>query len=142
MNFREIDKKWQEHWEKEETFKVIEDPERKKYYSLIEFPYPSGEGLHVGHTRPYVAMDIIARKMRMEGYNVLFPIGWDAFGLPTENYAIKTGISPKQATKNNIINFIIPPPMVAVKKRALFCPYGVFSSHLLRRWLLTTCNKL
>src|SRR5438552_2388572 len=91
---QKIEKKWQKFWEKNKTFIVKEDPKKKKFYGLIEFPYPSGDGLHVGHIRSNTAMDVICRKRRMEGYNVLYPIGWDAFGLPTENYAIKTGIHP------------------------------------------------
>ena len=101
-DFKEIDKKWQNKWDEEKAFIVTEDKSKKKYYVLIEFPYPSGQGLHVGHPRPYVAMDIVSRKKRMQGYNVLFPMGWDAFGLPTENYAIKNKIHPSEATKNNI----------------------------------------
>ena len=101
----QIEKKWQEIWEKEEAFKVGTDRSKPKFYALVEFPYPSGQGLHVGHPRPYTALDIIARKRRLEGYNVLYPMGWDAFGLPTENYAIKNHIHPKIVTKNNIENF-------------------------------------
>lgn len=102
---KEIEKKWQKFWE-ENNFYLGEDfSKKKKFYILIEFPYPSGAGLHVGHCRSYSAMDTIARKKRMEGYNVLFPIGWDAFGLPTENYAIKTGIHPRVATEKNVSNF-------------------------------------
>jgi leucyl-tRNA synthetase len=107
-NHKKIEKKWQNIWEKQKAFQA-QDPtktKKKKFYSLIEFPYPSGDGLHVGHVRSNVGMDIIARKRRMEGYNVLYPIGWDAFGLPTENYAIKVGIHPKITTKKNIKNFI------------------------------------
>ena len=104
-NFKEIEKKWQEKWEKDETFKVSTDKSKKKYYGLVEFPYPSGQGLHVGHPRSYTAMDIIARKRRMQGYNVLFPIGFDAFGLPAENFAIKNHIHPKVITEQNIANF-------------------------------------
>jgi len=104
-NYQEIERKWQEKWEKDETYKVKRDSKKKKFYALVEFPYPSGEGLHVGHPRSYTAMDVIARKCRMEGYNVLYPIGWDAFGLPAENYAIKTGIHPAIATQKNIANF-------------------------------------
>ncbi len=100
-----IEKKWQKYWEENKTFEVIEDKKKEKFYSLIEFPYPSGEGLHVGHPRPFTAMDVIARKKRMEGKNVLFPIGFDAFGLPTENYAIKTGKPPAEVTKKNVANF-------------------------------------
>ena len=103
--FSNIDKKWQEAWDKNETFKVANDYSKPKYYTLIEFPYPSGQGLHIGHPRPYTAMDIISRKKRMEGYNVLFPMGWDAFGLPTENYAIKNHIHPSIVTENNIKHF-------------------------------------
>ncbi|MFA4831210.1 MAG: alpha/beta fold hydrolase [Patescibacteria group bacterium] len=104
-NPKQIEKKWQQHWEEHKTFEVTEDPSKQKFYGLIEFPYPSGEGLHVGHPRPFTAMDVIARKKRMEGYNVLFPIGFDAFGLPTENYAIKTGRPPAEVTRENISNF-------------------------------------
>jgi len=101
---KKIEKKWQKEWEKKGVYKA-KDGKGKKFYSLVEFPYPSGDGLHVGHPRPYIAMDVISRKRRLEGYNVLFPIGWDAFGLPTENYAIKTGIHPKVVTKKNTDNF-------------------------------------
>jgi leucyl-tRNA synthetase len=104
-NFREIEKKWQKKWENDKAFNVTEDKNKQKYYVLIEFPYPSGKGLHVGHPRPYVAMDIVARKKRMEGFNVLFPMGFDSFGLPTENYAIKNKIHPKDATAKNIARF-------------------------------------
>ncbi|HHW31890.1 MAG TPA: leucine--tRNA ligase [Clostridiaceae bacterium] len=100
-----IEKKWQEIWEKEGTFYASEDKTKPKFYALIEFPYPSGQGLHVGHPRPYTALDIISRKKRMQGYNVLFPIGWDAFGLPTENYAIQNKIHPKIVTEKNINRF-------------------------------------
>ncbi|MEG0664607.1 MAG: class I tRNA ligase family protein, partial [Clostridia bacterium] len=103
--YSEIEKKWQKIWEEKETFKTSNDYSKPKYYTLIEFPYPSGQGLHVGHPRPYTAMDIVARKRRMEGYNVLFPMGWDAFGLPTENYAIKNHIHPEIVTQNNIKRF-------------------------------------
>jgi len=104
-NFKKIEAKWQKIWEKNKAFFAKDFSKKQKYYSLMEFPYPSGEGLHVGHTRGFTAMDIISRKRRMEGYNVLFPIGWDAFGLPTENYAIKAGIHPKIATKKNTDTF-------------------------------------
>lgn len=104
--FREIEKKWQERWEKEKRFKAIDfDKSRPKYYILVEFPYPSGSGLHCGHTPSQIAMDIVARKKRAEGFNVLYPMGFDSFGLPTENYAIKTGISPVKVTHDNIETF-------------------------------------
>lgn len=102
---KEIEKKWQDIWDNEEAFKATLDRSKPKYYALVEFPYPSGQGLHVGHPRPYTAMDIVSRKKRMQGYNVLFPMGWDAFGLPTENYAIKNKIHPKIVTKNNVAHF-------------------------------------
>ncbi|MDQ2933003.1 MAG: class I tRNA ligase family protein [bacterium] len=100
-----IEKKWQKYWLSKKIYKATEDAGKKKFYSLIEFPYPSGDGLHVGHPRPYIGMDVVSRKRRMEGYNVLYPIGWDAFGLPTENYAIKTGIQPEVVTKKNTDTF-------------------------------------
>jgi leucyl-tRNA synthetase len=102
---QEIEKKWQKYWEDNDFYHAEDFSEKPKKYILFEFPYPSGDGLHVGHTRSYSALDAIARKKRMEGFNVLFPIGWDAFGLPTENYAIKTGTHPREATKKNIANF-------------------------------------
>lgn len=102
---KKIEPKWQRYWAKQKTFEVKEDKKKEKFYGLIEFPYPSGEGLHVGHPRPFTAMDVITRKKRMEGKNVLFPIGFDAFGLPTENFAIKTGKPPAEVTKKNIANF-------------------------------------
>lgn len=104
-NHREVEKKWQKIWDEEQAFKVSEDYSKPKYYALVEFPYPSGAGLHVGHPRPYTALDIVARKRRMQGYNVLYPMGFDAFGLPTENYAIKNHIHPKIVTKNNVARF-------------------------------------
>ncbi len=104
-NHNQIEKKWQKKWAAEKDFEVPDDAAQKKYYCLIEFPYPSGQGLHVGHIRSNTAMDIIARKRRAEGYSVLYPIGWDAFGLPTENYALKTGIPPQKVTKQNTDNF-------------------------------------
>ncbi|MFA7216678.1 MAG: leucine--tRNA ligase [Candidatus Paceibacterota bacterium] len=104
-NHLKIEKKWQKEWEKSGIFKSPSKSKKKKFYSLIEFPYPSGEGLHVGHVRSNTAMDIISRKRRMEGFNVLYPIGWDAFGLPTENYAIKTSTPPEIVTKINTDNF-------------------------------------
>jgi len=104
-NHREVEKKWQTVWDDEKAFKTSDDFSKPKYYALVEFPYPSGQGLHVGHPRPYTALDIVARKRRMQGYNVLYPMGWDAFGLPTENYAIKNHIHPKIVTKNNVARF-------------------------------------
>ena len=104
-NHHTVEKKWQKIWEEEKAFKVSEDYSKPKFYALVEFPYPSGQGLHVGHPRPYTALDIVSRKRRMQGYNVLFPMGWDAFGLPTENYAIKNHIHPKIVTKNNVARF-------------------------------------
>ena len=104
-NFKEIEKKWQDKWYQEGTFNAKDDFTMKKWFGLIEFPYPSGQGLHVGHPRSYTALDIIARKRRMQGYNVLFPIGFDAFGLPAENYAIKNHIHPKITTEKNISHF-------------------------------------
>ena len=93
-DYKKIEKKWQKIWDEHKTFAASNDSDKPKFYALIEFPYPSGQGLHVGHPRPYTALDIVSRKRRLQGYNVLFPMGWDAFGLPTENYAIKTGIHP------------------------------------------------
>ena len=104
-NFKSVEKKWQNKWEEEGTFNASTDYTKKKWYGLIEFPYPSGQGLHVGHPRSYTALDIIARKKRMQGYNVLYPIGFDAFGLPAENYAIKNHIHPKVITEQNINHF-------------------------------------
>lgn len=104
-NHREVETKWQKVWDDEKAFKTSEDYSKPKYYALVEFPYPSGQGLHVGHPRPYTALDIVARKRRMQGYNVLYPMGWDAFGLPTENYAIKNHIHPRIVTKNNVERF-------------------------------------
>lgn len=108
MNYSEhkrIDKKWQDKWYGENVFHAKDELDHPKFYALIEFPYPSGMGLHVGHTRPYTALDVVSRKLRMDGYNVLFPMGWDAFGLPTENYAIKNHVHPAVVTKQNIQNF-------------------------------------
>lgn len=104
-NFKKIEKKWQAIWETEKAYKVEIDKNKEKFYALVEFPYPSGAGLHVGHPRSYTALDVISRKKRMEGFNVLYPMGFDAFGLPAENYAIKTGVHPEISTKANIENF-------------------------------------
>ena len=101
----EVEPRWQKVWDDEKAFAATNDYSKPKYYALVEFPYPSGQGLHVGHPRPYTALDIVARKRRMQGYNVLFPMGWDAFGLPTENYAIKNKIHPRIVTKNNVERF-------------------------------------
>ena len=101
----EVEPRWQKVWDDEKAFAATTDYSKPKYYALVEFPYPSGQGLHVGHPRPYTALDIVSRKRRMQGYNVLFPMGWDAFGLPTENYAIKNKIHPKIVTKNNVARF-------------------------------------
>ena len=105
MNHKEIEKKWQKYWEDKKTFKAITGSYKKPYYILVEFPYPSGSGLHVGHVRSYTAQDALSRMKRMQGYNVLFPMGWDAFGAPAEQYAIKNHIHPKEAVKENIVNF-------------------------------------
>ena len=104
-NHKVVEKKWQKVWDDEKAFAATNDYSKPKYYVLVEFPYPSGQGLHVGHPRPYTALDIVARKRRMQGYNVLYPMGWDAFGLPTENYAIKNKIHPKIVTENNVKHF-------------------------------------
>lgn len=103
----DIEHKWQEVWASEGTYQARSEAQGsgQKYYGLIEFPFPSGEGLHVGHPRSYTAIDVMTRKRRMQGQNVLFPIGFDAFGLPTENFAIKHGVKPEEATKKNIANF-------------------------------------
>ena len=104
-NFKDIEKKWQDIWDKNKTFAASDDYSKPKYYALVEFPYPSGQGLHIGHPRPYTAMDIVSRKKRLQGYNVLFPMGWDAFGLPTENFAIKNKVHPALVTEKNIERF-------------------------------------
>ena len=104
-NHKSVEPKWQKIWEEKGVFHADEKSDKEKFYALIEFPYPSGQGLHVGHPRPYTALDTVARKRRLQGYNVLYPIGWDAFGLPTENYAIKNHIHPEIVTKNNIARF-------------------------------------
>ncbi len=104
-NHKVVEGKWQKVWDDEKAFAATDDYSKPKFYALVEFPYPSGQGLHVGHPRPYTALDIVARKRRMQGYNVLYPMGWDAFGLPTENFAIKNNIHPKIVTKNNVARF-------------------------------------
>ncbi len=104
-DYTAIEHKWQDKWEEAQAFRAENKYDKPKYYALVEFPYPSGQGLHVGHPRPYTAMDIVARKRRMEGYNVLFPMGWDAFGLPTKNYAIKNHVHPEEVTRQNVARF-------------------------------------
>ena len=104
-NYQKIEQKWQQKWDEMQPFSAKQDFTLPKYYALVEFPYPSGQGLHVGHPRPYTALDIVSRKKRMQGYNVLFPMGWDAFGLPTENFAIKNKIHPKIVTERNVARF-------------------------------------
>ena len=104
-NHKKIETKWQRYWDEHKTFKTTEDKNKQNYYALDMFPYPSGQGLHVGHPEGYTATDIVSRMKRMQGYNVLHPMGWDAFGLPAEQYALKTGNSPREFTKKNINNF-------------------------------------
>jgi len=104
-DYKSIEKKWQKYWDDNESFKVVLDKSKPKFYALVEFPYPSGQGLHVGHPRSYTALDIVSRKKRMQGFNVLYPMGWDAFGLPTENFAIKNKIHPRIVTENNVARF-------------------------------------
>ena len=104
-DFRKIEKKWQKYWSENQTFAVYEDQKKTKFYVLDMFPYPSGAGLHVGHPLGYIASDIYARYKKLKGYNVLHPMGYDSFGLPTEQYAIETGIHPELATKNNISRY-------------------------------------
>jgi leucyl-tRNA synthetase len=104
-DFAAVEKKWQKIWEEKQVFAAKQDYTLPKFYPLIEFPYPSGQGLHAGHPRPYTALDIVARKRRLEGYNVLYPMGWDAFGLPAENYAIQNNVHPKTVTEQNIKRF-------------------------------------
>ena len=104
-DFKAIEKKWQQRWEEEKVFSAKDDFSKPKFYGLIEFPYPSGAGMHVGHIKAYSGLEIVTRKRRMQGYNVLYPIGFDAFGLPTENYAIKNGVHPRVVTDKNIARF-------------------------------------
>ena len=101
-DYTNIEAKWQKIWEEKETFKAVDDFSRPKFYGLVEFPYPSGAGMHVGHIKAYSGLEVVSRKRRMEGYNVLFPIGFDAFGLPTENSAINYNVHPRQLTDKNI----------------------------------------
>ena len=102
---KQVEKKWQDIWDEKQCFQAENGSDKEKFYALVEFPYPSGQGLHVGHPRSYTALDIVARKKRMQGYNVLYPMGWDAFGLPTENFAIKNHVHPAEVTKKNIARF-------------------------------------
>ena len=101
-NFKEVESKWQKNWDDNKTFKTLNQYDKKKFYGLVEFPYPSGAGMHIGHVKAYAGLEVISRKRRMQGYNVLYPIGFDAFGLPTENYAIKTNTHPRKVTDRNI----------------------------------------
>ena len=104
-DYKAVEAKWQKVWEDEKTFHAEIDHTKPKFYALVEFPYPSGAGLHVGHPRSYTALDVVSRKRRKNGYNVLYPMGWDAFGLPTENFAMKNHIHPAIVTKNNVDHF-------------------------------------
>ena len=104
-DFSAIEAKWQKYWEDNKTFEVDIDRSKPKYYASVEFPYPSGSGMHVGHIKAYTSLETLSRKKRLEGYNVLFPMGFDAFGLPAENYAIKTGVHPRVSTDHNIAHF-------------------------------------
>ena len=104
-DFRSIEEKWQKYWDEHDTFKASDDYSKKKFYGLVEFPYPSGHGMHVGHIKAYSGLEVVSRKRRLEGYNVLFPIGFDAYGLPTENTAIKENIHPRIVTDRNIEKF-------------------------------------
>ena len=104
-DFKQIEKKWQQKWEQAGAFHAQDFSEKPKFYALVEFPYPSGAGMHVGHIKAYIGLEVVSRKRRMQGYNVLFPIGFDAFGLPTENYAVKTKIHPRKVTDANIKKF-------------------------------------
>ena len=108
--FKKIEPKWQAKWEEAKVFEAKDNSDKPKFYGLVEFPYPSGAGMHVGHIKAYSSLEVISRKRRMEGYNVLFPIGFDAFGLPTENYAVKTGTHPRIITDENIKRFSPAPP--------------------------------
>ena len=104
-DFKSVEQKWQKIWDENKTFEAKDDYSKPKFYSLVEFPYPSGAGMHVGHIKAYSGLEVVSRKRRLQGYNVLFPIGFDAYGLPTENYAIKTGIHPRAVTDKNIEKF-------------------------------------
>ena len=104
-DFASVEPKWQKYWEEHGSFRASEDHTKPKFYALVEFPYPSGHGMHVGHIKAYSGLEVVSRKRRMQGYNVLFPIGFDAYGLPTENTAIKTGVHPRKVTDDNIVKF-------------------------------------
>lgn len=104
-DFASVEPKWQKYWEEHGSFRAKEDHTKPKFYALVEFPYPSGHGMHVGHIKAYSGLEVVSRKRRMQGYNVLFPIGFDAYGLPTENTAIKTGVHPRKVTDDNIVKF-------------------------------------
>ena len=104
-NFKQIEAKWQKYWDENKSFEAKNNSDKPKFYALVEFPYPSGSGMHVGHIKAYSGLEVVSRKRRLEGYNVLFPIGFDAYGLPTENTAIKTGVHPRQVTDKNIEKF-------------------------------------
>ncbi|MDE6679037.1 MAG: class I tRNA ligase family protein, partial [Ruminococcus sp.] len=104
-NYKAVEAKWQKYWDENHTFEASDDYSKKKFYGLVEFPYPSGQGMHVGHIKAYSGLEVVARKKRLEGYNVLFPIGFDAYGLPTENTAIKENIHPRIVTDRNIEKF-------------------------------------
>lgn len=104
-DFSAIESKWQKYWDEHQTFKAENGSTKPKFYALVEFPYPSGAGMHVGHIKAYSGLEVVSRKRRLQGYNVLFPIGFDAYGLPTENTAIKTGVHPRKVTDNNIVKF-------------------------------------
>ena len=150
-NFKEIESKWQNVWYTQNTFAAKQDFSLPKYYCLVEFPYPSGQGLHVGHPRSYTALDIVARKKRLQGYNVLYPMGWDAFGLPTENFAIKNHIHPEEVTKKNVARFkqqlqslgfsfgrerLTQPTQVIINGRNGFsCSFSKKDLHIKRKWL-------
>lgn len=151
-NFKEIESKWQNVWYTQNTFAAKQDFSLPKYYCLVEFPYPSGQGLHVGHPRSYTALDIVARKKRLQGYNVLYPMGWDAFGLPTENFAIKNHIHPEEVTKRMLqdlsSNFsrsaslligqerLTQPTQVIINGRNGFsCSFSKKDLHIKRKWL-------
>ena len=138
-NHKAVEEKWQKIWEDKGVFHASDDTEKEKFYALIEFPYPSGQGLHVGHPRPYTALDTVARKRRLEGYNVLYPIGWDAFGLPTENYAIKNHIHPEIVTKKNIARFKKQIQSLGISFDPIRAKYDELSND--KTYLMSICEK-